>query len=200
MRALRTLPIAASDVGLGPSGGWMKMVWIGLLAIVSIGTALALDRSELDQRIRMLTAKFQSLQSQPDKCVPPDILRKAEGIVLLEFDFGAEARGTAGDVSAGTERSLDKPDQQLWVYDDRRGLYGGMALKAGALTPDNEANRVYYGQFLTINDILFDKKAKPTQSSKDLAAKIAEYSNTLQNRGPNRGNNPSGGPGVPGPE
>jgi lipid-binding SYLF domain-containing protein len=242
--------MAASEVGLGSGRGFVKKALVVLIAIASARTALAVDRLELDRRVRALTDKFQILQSQPGKCVPPDILHKAEGLVLLDrtkagflfayqggggvvvtrdpktrawspvafvsaneaslgfqiggeqnffvivlmntnatrlltesrFDFAGEARGTAGDVSSGAEGVLDKADQPLWVYEDRKGLYGGVSLKAGALTPDDEANRVYYEQIVTMNDILFDRKVKPTQSSQDLAAKIMAYSRNQRPR------------------
>jgi hypothetical protein len=36
------------------------------------------------------------------------------------------------------------------VLEDRTGLYGGAALKGGAVAPDDEANRVYYGERLRV--------------------------------------------------
>ena len=223
----------------------MKTILIGLMLLALEGSALAADKVELDQRVRTLTAKFESLQSQPDKKIPADLLSKAQGIILLDrtkagfifayqggggvalardakrqewspaafvsaneaslgfqiggeqnffvillmnqnatrlltepnFDFGGEARGTAGDASTGAEGSLNKTAQTIVVYDDRKGLYGGAAIKGGAITPDNDANRIYYGQFVTAKDILFDQKVKPTEASKDLTAKIMEFSN-----------------------
>jgi SH3 domain-containing YSC84-like protein 1 len=221
----------------------MKKILLGLTAATLLGTALAANKLELDQRVQVLTAKFESLQRQPGKSIPAEILRKAQGVILLDrtkagfifayqggagvalvrdpktqdwsplaflsaneaslglqiggeqnffvillmntnatrlltepnFDFGGEARGTAGDASAGAEGSLNKPSPPILVYDERKGFYGGVAVKGGAITPDNDANRVYYEQFVTMQDILFDKKVKPTEASKDLAAKLVEY-------------------------
>jgi lipid-binding SYLF domain-containing protein len=221
----------------------MKKNLISLMALACAGTALAVDRAQLDQRVHTLIAKFQALQSQPDKRIPTDILGKAEGVVLLDrtkagfifayqggsgvamvrepkgrqwspaafvaanqaslgfqiggeqnffvillmntnvtrlltratFDFGGEARGTAGDVSSGVEGSLDQPGPPLLIYGDRQGLYGGVAVKAGAVAPDDDANRVYYGQFVTMSDILFDQKVKATEASRVLAATITGY-------------------------
>jgi lipid-binding SYLF domain-containing protein len=222
----------------------MKEILIGLMAVALAGTALAVDKVELDQRVRNLTAKFESMQRQPEKSIPADILRKAQGIILLDrtkagfifayqggggvalardaktqewspvafvsaneaslgfqiggeqnffvillmntnvtrlltepnFDFGGEARGTAGDQSTGAESSI-KSGQPILVYNDHKGLYGGAAIKGGAIAPDNDANRVYYKQFVTMNDILFDKKVKPIGASTELTAQITKYSN-----------------------
>ena len=62
------------------------------------------------------------------------------------------------------------------VYSDRSGLYGGAALKGGAITPDDEANRKYYGEYFTVHDILFHKKVKPTETAKEIAKKLTEAS------------------------
>ena len=220
------------------------MPLFGLMVMVLAGAAQGADKFELDQRVRTLTMKLETLQSQPDKRIPAEILRQAQGIVLLDrtkagvlfafqggggvamardpntqvwspaafvtaneaslgfqiggeqnffvillmntnatrlltepnFDFGGEARGTGGDASEGVEGSLSKPAQPVLVYVERKGLYGGAAVKGGAVAPDNDANRVYYEQFVTMKDILFGKTVTATEAAKDCSAKITEYS------------------------
>ncbi len=93
-----------------------------------------------------------------------------------KFEFGGEAQGTAGDASGGASGTVTPPEPQVLIYDDRQGLYGGAAIKGGAISADEEANRVYYGQFLTANDILFQNKAKPTEAAAELATKLNGYS------------------------
>lgn len=61
----------------------MKTIIFGLLLLGLAGPAFAVDRVQLDDRVRTLTAKFEMLQAQPDKRVPADVLRKAQGIILL---------------------------------------------------------------------------------------------------------------------
>jgi lipid-binding SYLF domain-containing protein len=92
------------------------------------------------------------------------------------FEFGGEARGTAGNESAGAAGTVASTEQQILVYDDRKGLYGGAAIKGGAIGPDSEANRVYYEQYCSMADILFGKKVKPTGAATALAAKLDEFS------------------------
>jgi SH3 domain-containing YSC84-like protein 1 len=222
----------------------MKKTMIGLVVLSCVLSATAVEKAELDRRIRALTDKFEALQQQPDKAVPAENLRKAQGIILLDrtkagfifayqgggglalardsksgrwspaaflsaneaslgfqaggeqnfyvillmstnatrlltepsYDFGGEARGTAGDSSVGVERKISSNGRPVLVYDERKGFYGGAAMKGGAIAPDDEANRVYYGQFVTMRDILFDKKVKSTETATDLAAKITEHS------------------------
>ena len=219
------------------------MMLLGLALLGLVSPALAVDRPELDDRIRALTARFEALQEQPDKRVPAEVLRKAQGILLLDttkagfmfafqggngiatvrdkwgnlspvaflvanegsfgfqaggeqnfyvillmttnatrsllkpaIDFGGEAQGTAGNNSCGAEGKFNSPKQSVLVYSDRAGFYGGMAFKGGSLAPANDDNRVYYGQYVSMSDILFDKKLERTQTATDLAEKITTYS------------------------
>jgi len=222
----------------------MKILILGFLFLGLAGTALAADRSDLDSRVRELTAKFEELQSKPDRAVPPDVLRKAKGIILLDrvkagflfayqggggvalarnehsdnwspvaflaaneaslgfqvggeqtfyvillmstnatrlltdpnFQLGSEARGTAGNSSGGPENSISSNEHPFLIYDDRKGLYGGADIKGGAVTPDEQDNRTYYGQYYTMADILFDHKVEPTESAINLANRINYFS------------------------
>lgn len=196
------------------------------------------DKTDLDNRIRKLGAKFEAMQAKPDKAIPAETLRKAQGIVLLDrtkagfifafqggsgvamvknssgqwsapafleateaslgfqiggqqsfivillmntnatrfltdgdIDFGGEARGTAGNSSAGAEGTV-KSTPSILVYDDRKGLYGGAALKGGAVASDEEANTLYYEQYVTLEDILFKNKFKPNEVATALVEKI----------------------------
>lgn len=214
-----------------------------VLALLSLVTsASALDKAELDHRIRKLTAKFDALQSNPEKSVPAENLRKARGVILLDrtkagflfayqggggvalvkepktekwspaafvsaneaslgfqiggeqafyvillmhtnavrmltntkIDFAGEARGTAGDASAGEEGKISATEHPVLVYDSRAGLFGGAAIKGGAITANDEANRIYYGDYLTMQDILFDHKVQASESTTELVKRFTE--------------------------
>lgn len=221
----------------------MKTIMLGLMVLGLAGAAFAIDQTELDNRMRSLTAKLGDMQIKPDKCVPADMLRKARGIILLDrtkagfvfafqggggvamvkdpktdawsppaflsanegslgfqvggeqafyvillmntnatrvltdpnFEFGGEARGTAGDESTGAEGKVTTHEESVVVYSDRKGLFGGAALKAGAITPDENANHVYYREYVTMKDILFDGRVKATPSATELAERINHY-------------------------
>ena len=217
----------------------MKTTILSLLSLGLVLSAVAAEKTELDNRIRKLTAKFEAMQNSPDKRIPAETLRQARGIVLLDrtkagfifafqgggglamvkdphsekwspaaflkaseaslgfqiggqqsfivlllmhtnatrlltdgdIEFGGEARGTAGDSSVGAEGHI-KPTPAVLVFDDRRGLYGGAALKGGAISPDDDANTSYYGQYATLKEILLDQKFKPSEVTAELVAKI----------------------------
>ena len=97
-------------------------------------------------------------------------------IVDSNVQFGGEARGTAGDSSSGVEGKVAPQEPSVLVYDDRKGLYGGAAIKGGAIAPDDNANRIYYGKDLAMSEILFHKQVKPTEAAVALAGKIADHS------------------------
>ncbi len=92
------------------------------------------------------------------------------------FEFGGEASGTAGNVSAGANGTISDTERPVLVYSSRKGLYGGAAIKGGAVAPDENANEIYYGQWLSMKDILIDKKVRPTPLAANLAARIEAYS------------------------
>ena len=213
---------------------------MGLAGVMSLLASPAQAES-LNDRIRLLTAKFEAMEQTPGKAIPPDLLRQARGIVLLDrtkagflfayeggngvamvrdadgnwsppafltagqaslgfqiggeqnffvfllmttnaahelaasfIDFGGEARGTAGNQSSGVEGQA-MPKDGVLVYGDRTGLYGGAAVKGGAISADKNANEMYYGHYMTMNDILFGNKVKPTPAAIELANTISKY-------------------------
>jgi len=98
--------------------------------------------------------------------------------VLTEptFKFGGEASGTAGNASGGAESTISSVEQPVLAYSDIAGLYGGAAIKGGAISPDTDANLAYYAQPLTAKEILFDNKVKRTEAAAELAQKIIQHS------------------------
>ena len=220
----------------------MKKTLVTLLVASLAWAAAALDKTELDSQANKLLARFQTLQSKSDKRVPPEVMARCHGIILLDrtkagfifayqggrgvalvkdkhgkwgplgwvkadeaslgfqiggqqsffaillmndesaktliadaaFQFGGEASGTGGNQSKGVEGKIDSIERSVMVYDDRFGLYGGAAVKGGAISADYDANRIYYGDRLNLQEILFDKKVKATSAATTLAAKFDE--------------------------
>jgi lipid-binding SYLF domain-containing protein len=208
------------------------------------GAALGVDRPELDSRLHTLTAKFQAMQAKPDKCIPAQVLRDAQGIILLDrtkagflfayeggsgvamvrdprtrawsapafvsanqaslgfqaggqqtfvvvlimntntvrslatgsFSFGGEASGTAGNTSGGASGTVSSVEQLTMVYHDSEGLYGGVAVKGGNVSPDAKADIAYYGQYLSAEEILFEHKVRPTERAFELTQAIEQAS------------------------
>ncbi len=97
------------------------------------------------------------------------------GLIDSSFDFGGEASGTAGN-STGKAEGVVSTDEHavVQVYSDSTGLYGGAAIKGGAISPATDANVAYYGKALTPKEILFDKKLKTSEAATTLAQKISQ--------------------------
>ena len=62
----------------------MKRILTLGVCLTLAAAALAIDRSDLDFRLRKLTGKFEAMQTKPDKLIPSEKLRKAQGIVFLD--------------------------------------------------------------------------------------------------------------------
>jgi lipid-binding SYLF domain-containing protein len=213
-----------------------------LMAGVALSAA-AVDKAEVEARIAKLMVRLDTLQAQPDKRIPAENLRKAQGIILLDrtkagflfayqggsglvmardpktgawgapgllkaneaslglqiggqqsfvvillmstnavqmvaqgtFKFGGEASGTAGDASGGAEGTFSASEPPVLMYSDRAGLYGGVAIKGDALSPDTDADVACYGEYLTFKEIVIDHKVKPSQAGLDLARKLDQF-------------------------
>ena len=92
------------------------------------------------------------------------------------YEFGGEARGTAGATTTGVQGTVSPANTPpVIIYDDRQGLYGGAAIKAGSISPDDKANSTYYGQAVTMRDILFGHKVHPTETAVELAKQIDSH-------------------------
>src|SRR5436305_299874 len=218
----------------------VKLLIASLALLVTAAPAVPSHKQALDNRIRALTRKFERMQRKAEKRIPPDVLHKAQGIILLDrvkagflfafqgggglamvkdpksdqwgpaafvsaneaslgfqiggqhsfivllfmsadaarvlsqpaFEFGGEARGTGGDASAGVDSIVTSRELAMLVYDEREGLYAGAAIKAGALSPDSDANFAYYRQALTVGDILFGKHVQRSEAASELALKL----------------------------
>ncbi len=62
----------------------MKALILGLLVVGFAGSALAIERPDLDLRVWRLTSKFQALQAHPETAIPAGVLQNAKGIILLD--------------------------------------------------------------------------------------------------------------------
>jgi lipid-binding SYLF domain-containing protein len=91
-----------------------------------------------------------------------------------KIEVGAGAGGTVGETSGGVATKTPAEPEML-IYSERTGLFGGAVVKGGGISADNEDNRLYYGQDVTIRDILFDNKVQPTATASTLASKIRAY-------------------------
>jgi SH3 domain-containing YSC84-like protein 1 len=100
----------------------------------------------------------------------------ARALTQGDFNFGGEASGTAGNASGAEQSGVSSVEPLIRTYTDASGLYGGAVLKGGALSADTDADVAYYGEYVTVKEILYDGKAKPTEAATYLADKLNQYS------------------------
>jgi lipid-binding SYLF domain-containing protein len=62
----------------------MRVFTTCLLLLGLAVSSRAVDRAGLDAKIRALTVKFEVMQAKPDKRIPAQTLRDAQGIILLD--------------------------------------------------------------------------------------------------------------------
>ena len=120
---------------------------------------------------------FQAGAQRNDMIV---VIMNNDGLKLLtdpNFKIGADVRATIGPKSAGDQANLKTDQTPVLIYGDTRGLFGGAALETGGFFPDKGDNEDYYGQKLTMNEIVLNGKVEPTEAAKLLGQKIEEYAN-----------------------
>src|SRR5262245_17536401 len=62
----------------------MKKVILALITLGLAGSTFGIDKAELNHRIRKLTAKLVVMQRRLDKSIPPETLKKAQGLSLID--------------------------------------------------------------------------------------------------------------------
>jgi lipid-binding SYLF domain-containing protein len=67
----------------------MKTIILGTLIMGLAGSAFAVGRGQLDDRIQSFTSKFTAMEQNPATRVPASVLAQAQGIILLDRTGGA---------------------------------------------------------------------------------------------------------------
>src|SRR5689334_22479839 len=89
----------------------MKKALSALVLLGFIGSALGVQPQDLDRRIYRLMAKFDAMQQKPDKRIPADLLRNAQGIILLDRTKAGFLFAFQGGVGVAMTRD---PKSQQW--------------------------------------------------------------------------------------
>jgi len=88
-----------------------------------------------------------------------------EGLLEDKFTLGADISVAAGPI--GREASAEtniRFDAGILSYSRSRGLFAGMSLKGASLEPDREANAIYHGQGVTVQDVFYENKGSVSDS------------------------------------
>lgn len=79
------------------------------------------------------------------------------------FNLGAEARAVAGIRAAEREGITNSitTEANVLVYSTTEGLYLGLAVKTGSMSPNNEANQLFYGTNARLPELLYSDWTQP---------------------------------------
>jgi lipid-binding SYLF domain-containing protein len=78
------------------------------------------------------------------------------------FNFGAEAHAEAGIRTAEAEKvTRQLPSANVYVYTLQEGLYLSAALKTGYMSPNDDANRVFYNTNNHLPELLYSDWVQP---------------------------------------
>jgi len=103
--------------------------------------------------------------------------RGMKSLLNDKFTLGGDAAASAGPVGRNAEIATDLLLKAgILSYSRSKGLFAGITLKGAILAPDSKANEAYYGEKLTVEDILMDNKVKPTKEAQELINTIKKYS------------------------
>jgi lipid-binding SYLF domain-containing protein len=92
-----------------------------------------------------------------------------EGLLEDKFTLGADISVAAGPVGrdASAETNI-RFDAGILSYSRTRGLFAGVSLKGAALEPDNEANEIYHGRGVSVQDVFYENKGSLSDNASTL--------------------------------
>jgi len=159
------------------------VVKVGLVLGVSFGSGIILRRDEKTAQwsrpaffnIRGGSVGVQAGAQATDLILLVMNEEGVEGLLEDKFILGADVSVAAGPVgrqiSAETNVRLDSG---ILSYSRSKGLYAGLALKGAALEPDNEANEVYHGKGITVQDVFYEGKGSLSDNAGILIKTLEE--------------------------
>ncbi len=159
---------------------------VGLLVGVSFGNGVVLRRDEKTvewSKPAFFTIRGGSVGAQAGaQSIELILLIMSEegiqGLLENKYTLGADISVAAGPVGRKASAETDiRFDAGILSYSKAKGLFAGIALKGAALAPDMLANRVYHGEGITVQDVLYEGKGGVSEEAGTLAKTLSEASN-----------------------
>ncbi|MCL5124046.1 MAG: lipid-binding SYLF domain-containing protein [Deltaproteobacteria bacterium] len=91
--------------------------------------------------------------------------------------LGVDVSISAGPL--GRETSMDtslKLKSQILSYSKTKGLFAGLALTGGVIQPDKQTNQAFYGNDISVQDVLYENKGTQTDNIRKLLDTISAMS------------------------
>ena len=86
--------------------------------------------------------------------------RGVDRFLSPSFQLGTDASIAAGPVGAGVGAALT----DILAFARARGVFGGLSVEGGVISPRNDWNRAYYGQNVRTVDILISRSVSNPQA------------------------------------
>ena len=92
--------------------------------------------------------------------------KSVRSLLKSKFTLGGKASVAAGPFGRSGEADTDLHlNAEIYSYAKSKGLFAGVSLEGAKLRPDDDANRVYYGQAVMAEHLLLDHRAPNMPSS-----------------------------------
>ncbi len=91
------------------------------------------------------------------------------------MNLGAEAKAVAG-IRAAEREAVSKAlpgDANVYVYSSTEGFYFGAAIKTGYMSPNDDANRIFYNNNHRMPELLFSDWATPPEEARFIMSYVA---------------------------
>jgi lipid-binding SYLF domain-containing protein len=159
------------------------VVKVGLVLGVSFGTGIVVKRDEKTgewSRPAFFNIRGGSVGVQAGAQATDLVLlvmneEGVEGLLEDKFTLGADVSVAAGPIGrqASAETSV-RLDSGILSYSRSKGLFAGLALKGAALEPDNEANEIYHGKGITVQDVFYEGKGSLSDNARILIGTLGD--------------------------
>ncbi|MDD5439119.1 MAG: lipid-binding SYLF domain-containing protein [Candidatus Omnitrophica bacterium] len=102
--------------------------------------------------------------------------RSIDGILQGKFKLGADAAVSAGPVGRNAQAATDvQLKGGILSYSRSRGLFAGAKLEGAVVAANAEGNSALYGNDLSAEDIVLDKKAPMPKSASGVLGVLKKY-------------------------
>jgi lipid-binding SYLF domain-containing protein len=100
------------------------------------------------------------------------LVMSEEGMQALlenQFTLGADVAIAAGPIGREASATTDLQfDAAILSYSRTKGLFAGISLQGAVVQPNDEANRIYHGPGLSVQDIFYEGRGSLTDNGRNL--------------------------------
>ena len=161
------------------------MLKVGIVVGVTYGNGIVLRRDEktgLWSKPAFLTIRGGSVGLQAGAQVTDLILlimsdQGVERLLEEKFTLGADMSIAAGPVGRDASAATDtKFTAGILSYSRSKGIFAGFSLQGASLEPDVNANEIYHGKGITVQDVLYEGMGSSSENARGLVKTLDDSS------------------------